>query len=148
MSGIKSAFELPIRIYYRPPASLIYFLTISHVAGIICVFLAAVPALPEWVLCVSAAFSYCMYLRSYIHSRRHPVYIVLQPNDEWLVIDPSGSGNPVSRATTEPGAFVHPLLTVMTLNIEGHRCAFILTSGNTDTEVLRRLRVRLRFPIL
>jgi hypothetical protein len=147
MSGRNSVFELPIRLQYRPPLSLLYFLIFSHAAGVICVFHSAIPVLPGCFMCVVVMISFYIYLRDFIHARRNPVYLILQPDDVWLLIDRAGDMDQVSRVRLEPGSFVHPLLTVLRVNREGRRCSFVLTSGNTDFDILRRLRVRLRFPI-
>lgn len=146
MSGRENAFELPIRFTYRPPKGLLIFLTTSHLGAIICLFLASVPApiLLKGLLSLIILFSCSFYLYSYHHAKQHPRQFILNANDEWLSLDISDREE---KLRLLPAAFVHPLIVVMRFEmVSGKRLALLLTPSNCDPVVLRRLRVRLRYP--
>ncbi len=70
--------------------------------------------------------------------------ILLNSEDEWFVITNSNESLP---AIERPGSFVHPLLVVLLLRCQNRNFAIILSKDNVHEELLRRLRVRLRFPV-
>ena len=146
MSSGKSEFESPIRIIYRPPVLLIYFLTFLHLAAILCILISAIPSPFGSILIAAITASYINESRRYLCGRKHPIHLVLHPDSRWLLINRNDDQDTVSEVKLKDGAFVHPLLIVMNFHAEGTRFPIIFTSNNCDGDTMRRLRVRLRFP--
>lgn len=143
---MESPFILPIRIYYRPPGTLLLFLSIVHIISILCLLPLAIPVWTKGLLVLIILCSYFGYTRDFLHARRNRVELILQPDNEWRVVDISRKDQYWDRVKLIPGAFVHPRLVVLNLKGRAGRYCFLLTHGNVDADTLRRLRVRLRYP--
>ena len=143
---MESPFTMPIRIYYRPPGSLMLFLSIVHAISILCLLPLA---LPDWVKCLLALiilYSYHGYTLDYLRARGKRLELILQPDNEWRLVDLSRPDQQRVRVTLIPGAFVHPRLVVLNMQGPAGRFALLLTPQNVDADTFRRLRVRLRYP--
>ena len=138
-----SAFELPILITYRPPLWMAITLVISHVGAIICIFTVPVPPWIRFLIVTAVISSFLWTLSRYLsyRYRTEPVRLILNSSDDWTLADERGD-RPISLF---PGAFVHPRLLVLRFRDNRRSCSFILTRSNMDADMLRRLRVRLRF---
>lgn len=137
------AFELPIHITYRPPAWLAITLIISHVGAIICIFVLPVP---PWIKVSLTAVVMAGLLRSlsrHLHDsyRSDPSQLILNASDEWILVDERGDRSIMLL----PGAFVHPALLVLRFRDNGRINTCILAPSTVNGDILRRLRVRLRF---
>ena len=67
--------------------------------------------------------------------------LILNSSDEWTLVDERGD-RPIKLL---PGAFVHPRLLVLRFSDDDRKYSIILTPTMLDRDILRRLRVRLRF---
>lgn len=144
--GMDSPFTLPIRIYYRPPGSLIVFLSLIHVVTLLYLLSLALPLWSRVMLALIILCSYIVYLRNFIRACRKRVELILQPDNEWRIVDLNRSEPDSSKMTLIPGAFVHPLLVVLKLKGPPGHYTFLLTAENMNADSLRRLRVRLLYP--
>ena len=147
MAYRESAFALPIRIKYQPPQGLFVYLTVIHSVSLLCLYPPAVPYWSKCVLAVLILFSYGVYLRKYHYARGHPVEVILLPDGGWRLVIPVRQEPQIYNMDLLPGAFVHPVLVILTLRGDPGRFSFIFTMGNVEGATLRRLRVRLRYPI-
>jgi hypothetical protein len=138
-------FQLPIRIEYSPPGWLLPFLLVSHLGAIIIIFILPVPiwAKPVGVAIVVFALIHAWRRDLRCRSLPAPVLLVCNGNDEWVLSDAARS------RTVEllPGSLVHPAMLVLRFRDGNHVHAFFLTPRTVNPDVLRRLRVRLRFKI-
>lgn len=138
-----SAFTLPIHITYRPPRWLAGALLAIHTATIICIFLTPVPILLQTVMIIAVAGS-CIYYWRIFFVRKDlpaPVQLILSIKDVWTLVDSNGERN----VQLLPESLVHPALVVLRFKDDRRTRAFILTPGTVNRDILRRLRVRLRF---
>ena len=87
--------------------------------------------------------SICFYLYKY-NIKQRTVELILNAEENWQVKMDNGV---VHQAVLGDSLFVHPLLTIFSLNYNKHRQYFILTPEIIDAEQFRRLRVRFRFHI-
>lgn len=143
---MESPFILPIRIYYRPPGSLYVFLSFIHFISMLYLFFTALPLWSRELLALIIICSYVGYLRNYVRRRRRRVELILQPDNEWRLVDLNRSDHDSCKMTLIHGAFVHPLLVIVKLRGPSGYYTFLLTRENTDADSLRRLRVRLLYP--
>ena len=70
--------------------------------------------------------------------------ILLTSENDWFVINKE---NEKLMAKERPGSFVHPLMVILLLQCQQKKISIILTNDNTQRDLLRRLRVRLRYPV-
>jgi len=141
-----SAFELPIHISYRPPAWLAFVLIINHFGAIICIFIVPVPVWVKVIIITAILAGLIWSLYGYLHDRYVlPVRrLILNSCDEWKLVDKQGD----RTIKLLPGAFVHEHLVVLRFKDGRRHYSFILSPSSVNRDVLRRLRVRLRFSIV
>ena len=139
-------FEAPVCIAYRPPRGLFRLVCGIHAGAICGVWLAALPTFVRIAFSAVIAVSAWRLLRTISGERNDDDAFALRLDgrDAWSV---RKGDEPWQTAMLLPGAFVHPACQVLRLNTQAGRRTFILTPGNVPDEVLRRLRVRLRYPI-
>lgn len=134
-------------LYIQPEISrrLQMFLLASHL-GVALVVLFT-PGMPWWgmaMLLPAIAFSLWYFWRLYI-SREHPASVfetTFYSIDIWRVHTRQGSG----FARLDDSSFLHPWLCVLNLRGQGGKLhTLILLPDNVPADVLRRLRVRIRF---
>jgi hypothetical protein len=139
-------FELPIVITVRPSKWLNLWLYITHIFAIPVVFMAdlvvPVQVLLIVTICLSLFFSIGKYI--YFREANSIVRIILNGADEWWLTTVRGD---TISATLLPAALVHPLLVILPFQTRDGTYTVILTPDVTDPDMLRRLRVRLRFPL-
>ena len=138
-----SAFELPIHISYRPPSWLAIALIINHIGAIICIFIVAVPVWVAAIITTAVMAGLIRSLSGYLHDRRvlPARQLILNSSNQWRLVDAHGD----RRIRLLPGAFVHEQLLVLRFQDDRRRVSFILSPASVNRDVLRRLRVRLRF---
>ena len=136
------AFELPIHLTYRPPRWLAVVLVLSHSATIICILALAVPVWLKLVTVAVVIGSCVGYWLKYIQCHQdQPLQLILNSADEWKLVDEAGA----REVQLLPQSLAHPALLVLRFR-DGRRVqVFILTPRTVDRDILRRLRVRLRF---
>ena len=140
-----SAFKLPIHIYYRPPAWILPLLGFSHAGAIICVFSVAVPALAQWLTFILLLASLIRHMHETTRSREPGtgIQLFIDSQDKWWIID----AHSAIQGQLLPAALVHPALVIVRVKLPDRIHALILTNGNVNADTLRRLRVRLRYPM-
>ncbi len=145
MNSRESAFELPIHIHYRPSTWVLYGLTFSHIGALICLFPIVIPVGLKFLLGSAIVYSTIRTYRIYLESSTaiKPIQLILNAEDEWLIISSDGNSQ---ASTLLAESFVHPYLVVLRFTTENKQYfVFILTPENVDQDILRRLRVRLKF---
>jgi len=145
MDRRESAFNLPVIINYRPSLWVFSCLCMVHFGALICLYPAAIPVWLKWLLMATVLCSYIRHHRVYVILKNSscPQRLILKASDEWLLCSRDGASIPIKLL---PESFVHPWLVV--LRFKGHKLhfhAFVLTLDNIDVDILRRLRVRLRY---
>jgi hypothetical protein len=146
MNEAGSAFESAIRIEYRPSSYVAALLAIAHLGALAAVALAGIPFWCKALAAGLVAASLLRGLRGWLREFRDPAPPVLQLNgrDEWHLLRANGS-DPMSRGTE---CVVLPWLVVLHLRDSARADRFfILAPDSLPPQVLRRLRVRLRFPL-
>ena len=127
----------------RASPTLLIASIVLHAGGVIALLLAQVPGWAAAGAGVLIVLHGCA-----VHGRLGPnspttrLSLELDVRSEWQLLDENGK-----RIPLEPRGrpFVHPLLIVLEFRTgSGSRHEFILLPDNTDAEILRRLRVRLR----
>ena len=145
MFARESTLISPISVHYRPPAWLYKGLLVSHLGAMLCLFPVAIMLWLKILLGLAIGGSMIRYQRDYI-TQRHtfaPTQLILTPDDEWFRIKHNGDSQDI---TLLAGAWVHPWLIVLRFVDGNHQSySYILTADNVDPEVLRQLRVRLRY---
>lgn len=139
----ENAFNIPIRISYRPPLILVYLMTFSHTGALLCLFFVAVPPLLLGLLMLVTTVNYCLFIRGFFQQQRMlPCpQLCLGKENEWSLLL---GHNEVLSLQLRPGALVHRLLLVLRFSTENRKFyCFILNAENVESNTLRRLRVRL-----
>ena len=146
MSEAGSAFERPIRIEYRPSPRVVTVLAIMHLGALAAV---AISGMPGWAkFCAAALIAAALFrlARQWLREFQDPVppTLLLNGRDEWRLLRRRGS----ERLTAGTDSLSLPGLTILHLRDEaGSNRFFILAPDNAPADILRRLRVRLRFPV-
>jgi len=137
------AFTLPLHIIYRPPGWLAGALLVSHTATIICILFMPVPILLHLVMIITVVGSCIYYCCIYLARKdlSSPVQLLLSIKDVWTLVDSNGE----REVQLLSESLVHPALVVLRFKDNRHTRVFILTPGTVNPDILRRLRVRLRF---
>ncbi len=92
------------------------------------------------MLLISLVHTLCLYVWQNVPYS--PVELILNDMEEWLLILAEGQ---TVEVVLRSGAFVHPLLVVLPFKYGLRFPVVILTPDVVDQDLLRRLRVRLRF---
>lgn len=134
--------ELPIFIPYRPSMRVCLFNSLVHAGALFCLVLADLPHLVSVLTGTGVLTHYGFYLKRFFLPES--ICFKLDREDHWQLLRPG-------RAAVElgllPGALVHPKIVVLCFREAGGRTrSCVLTRDNLDTQTLRRLRVRLRWP--
>jgi Membrane-bound toxin component of toxin-antitoxin system len=143
MNHRDNAFNLPIRIYYRPPKALMYFMSTAHTGALLCLFPVVLPLWLKALLMILVAANHIRFFRCFSKQQtaESRPQLFLSRDDVWSLIDADNNAVPL---TLQPGALVHRLLLVLRFIAEdGKSYAFILRPENVEQNTLRRLRVRL-----
>ena len=139
-------FELPLSIPCRPSQGLAILSVITYAGAVAAVLMSAVPV-PVMVFIVTGLAAGCirqLFRLGKDHSRTPP-HLILTVREDWRLVAADGTTEELVRAVP---AFVHPWLVILHFaSGGGSRHVFALTPDNTEAETLRRLRVRLRFPL-
>jgi hypothetical protein len=142
-----SKFLLPLVFVYRPSKSLLYFLILMHGATLPGLAYAGIDPRIAVVCGILVIWSLLRYTIQ--HCSRsgvgHGNRFILSPDNDWWMLDRNGKGQLIKQLR---GSVVHPWLVIIRFKCEQDRCyALILTRDNLEADVLRRLRVRLRYAI-
>jgi len=142
---VNSRFELPLLIIIKPSpwmSSVLIFIHIGAAAALLAVDLHSI-AISAVLMAIAASLAHALVT---VVGQKHPdtpVQLLLTAGEEWWLTCVSGH---TFQARLLPVACVHPLLTVMSFGARGRRrYSVILTPDVVDGDLLRRLRVRLRF---
>lgn len=141
-----SAFEHTIRIAYRPSPRALTLFTAMHLGALPPVVLCGLPLSVKFCIAALVTVSLAVQSRQWRRALRDPAPSILQLNarDEWRLERRGVS----ARMTAGADSVVLPGLILLHLRDEARASRFfILAPDNTPADVLRRLGVRLRFPI-
>ena len=143
MTHRDNAFNVPIRISYRPPLSLLYFMAFTHLGAIVSLALVSVPIVIFWLLLALILGNGFFHYRNFkSQSAATPgLELCLGKANEWTLL---GLEDDVMTLRLLPGAVVHQLLLILRFVDENGRShCFILNKDNVAVDIRRRLRVRL-----
>lgn len=137
-------FAYPIRIIIRNSKWLAVYFLASHIGAIIVLLFVAIPfrAYIFISLLILCNLVYLLYLHYFNTSPFSPVEIYLDHEDNWWITCRNGIAK---RVELRGACFVHPKLIILRLGQAMHGFNFILTPDVVDHDLLRRLRVRLKF---
>lgn len=119
---------------------------VMHAGAATAVLSSAIPGPVQACIALGLA-GWCIVqvLGFHAERKRSPRDLILTVRGEWRLLGADGVAQELIPA---PQVFVHPWLIVLHFGSgRGVRHVFALTPDNTDADVLRRLRVRLRFPM-
>lgn len=137
-------FAEPLYLQPRPSLLLAGFFILGYAtAAVALAYIDMSPAV-RILLGLMLAVSLYRNLRVYVllNSPRSLLKLVWDASGKWRAWDGFGREH---EATLTPDYFVHPKLVIFSLKLEGlGRRAVLLLPDSLDSEVLRRLRVRLR----
>ncbi|MDH4275603.1 MAG: hypothetical protein OEW08_11230 [Gammaproteobacteria bacterium] len=118
-------------------------LALLHAGAAVWVLVVPVPLIAQWVSLLGIVCSGFYYVCRYA-LQRHPLAVtrmVWLHDDQWQVFQRNGQQ---FTASLHNGAFVHPWLVVVPLNLEkGGRRRVAVIADAAPHELFRRLRVRL-----
>lgn len=142
MDEQSGGLTLPIEIAYRRPRWLLPYLIITPLAATVCVLIADLAWPLALLLAMTALLLAVQGAGRVLHDQTG---IVLDIKDRWFVSDAPGRGRAarlVSATVSLPGFIVLVLQTD-----DRKRYSFILTSIEQPVALMRRLRVRLYYPL-
>ena len=137
-------FELPLRIDIKPSFWLASGLTGGHLGACLVLFGVKLPLAIKLLIAMAILASLLHTVRTYILQKNphSPVQLLLDVMDEWHLTTANGE---TCEVTLRTGALVHPLLVVLPFRHGMRFPVVILASDVIDADMLRRLRVRLRY---
>jgi len=137
-------FALPVLILIKPSTWLTSGIVVVHLGASLALCIADLPWLTKFMvmLIVTASLIHALLTHVLQNHPDAPVQLLLTTDAEWWLTCVNGQTFAVQLM---PGAFVHPLLTVMIFQEEKRRYTVILTPDVVEADMFRRLRVRLRF---
>lgn len=143
MLSLKSA--APLYLERRPSRTLMIFLTVTHGVGLLVLPWLALPWGLAWILGVGIIVSFCLNWRSHalLSGPRAIVQIVWDGQGVWHL----RQRNDIEwTGELLPGYFAGPRLVLLSfvLGPWWRRTSVVLLPDNSESEALRRLRVRLR----
>jgi len=146
VNGAGSAFERPFRIAYRPSPRVVMLLAAMHLGAVPTVLLSGIPGPVKVVASMLVIAALIRASREWRRAFRDPDPPILQLNarDEWRLRE-AGDERAVSMGMdclSVPGLIILHVRDA----VRGDRF-FVLASDNAPADVLRRLRVRLRYPV-
>ncbi len=143
--------EMPIFIDYRPSLRLGIFNTLIHFGAIFCLLLTDIPLVLTGLVGTCVLVHYACYARRYLRALngRTKALLKLDKQNRWQLIRAGGeTSEEIIDLDLLPGTLVHPLIVALRFKDETGRIrACVMTPDNLDKQTLRRLRVRLRFPL-
>lgn len=143
---MESPLALPLIFFYSPSIRLFLVQGVIHLGAVVCLWPTLLPLWlkPLLALCILALL--VRQGREFLRLRDRPLHLMLNREEEWLLLQ---QGMDDERLQLLPGAFVHPWLAVLRFRRAGRLwpLVLILTRDNIESELFRRLRVRLRHPM-
>ena len=145
MSRNQSPFLLPVFIPLRHSRKIYYCVFAFHLFIMITVCIVQL-SIDKWYLMILVGISFSWYVKIFRNNTfpLHAKTVLLNSNDQWFVINKQGEK---IQAIILPGSFVHPRLILIRIRSRHRTIPIILLDDNLDIESLRRLRVRLRYPV-
>jgi len=146
MSEAGSAFERPIRIEYRPSPRMLVLFAAMHLGAVAAVALTGGSAGMKACIAALVAAVLLRQSRQWRSALRDtaPPILQLDAGDQWRLLHDGRS----ERMSLGTDCLALPGLIVLHLRDEARANRFfILAPDNAPRDALRRLRVRLRYPI-
>ena len=143
MNHRDNEFNIPVRITYRPPITLLHYMAFTHIGAIICLCVVSLSIFLFGILSVLIIVNYFLYYQKFESEREAvpSVELCLGNSNEWtalMLVDD------VMTLRLLPGALMHQLLLILRFVDEnGRSFCFVLSKENFAIDILRGLRVRL-----
>lgn len=139
------SFASPIRIPVVRATALHYSLVACHLLMLVVLIRVCPPGLHTAMLVLLVIASLVLEVFTIGMPHRRCKVLLLGRNDEWSLVNANGER---ISARLLAGFFVSTRLVIVRLKARGKRpLHVVLTPANTPPDALRRLRVRLRFPL-
>ncbi len=141
-----SAFEHPIIIHYRTPWWLFYIYFITYVLAIYCILQTAFLPQIKFIFVVFLAYGLCNESKSHFQLTKHRKLITLHLDklDNWMIVC---NDRKIKVKLISIGFYSSSLIVLTFSDNNKKRHSFVITSEILDKDSLRRLRVRLLYPI-
>lgn len=138
-------YTLPLMVTVQPPVWMLYWLYFIHLGIIPLLFVTSL----EWYFCLLLVI---LVLFSLYHNLCIHVYqsasssilrVLVNDENEWWITMANGK---TCQAELLPVNLVHARLIILGFRCAGKTAYAILTPNAGNSDILRRLRVRMRFP--
>lgn len=141
-----SGFEHPIVIHYRPPWWLFYIYLLTYALAIYCILQTAFLPQIKFIFVVIMAYGLCKECKSHFQftKDKQVLTLYLDKSDNWMLIC---NDREIKVKLISIGFYTSSLIVLTCSDKNKKRHSFIITSEILDKDSLRRLRVRLLYPI-
>lgn len=138
-------FKLPVFIIVKASRWLKIWLYIIHLIAVPVILITSLAWPVKYMLIFICCISLFYSLRNYIQltGKNSIVRLILNDADEWWLTTAQGD---TLDATLLPGALVHPMLVILPFRSQNGKHTVILSPDVINNDMLRRLRVRLKYP--
>ncbi|MCZ6802773.1 MAG: hypothetical protein O7D86_02260 [Proteobacteria bacterium] len=146
MNRTENPFLATLRLPLKIPPIIITASVLVHIISLFLPWLTGLEFSIKIILTCIPIASICYYRYKYkiYQDKERATELILNAEDIWQVKMNNGV---VHQAILGKSLFVHPWLTIISLNYDKQRAHFIFTPEIIDAGQFRRLRVRLRFQI-
>lgn len=136
-------FNSPLYLCPVPPRACLVPVGFIHAGALAGIFAAALAPYLQWGLAGMVLVHLALSVRRLYG--RAAARVVLTARDDWFLIEPGGRSRAVKP---DAGLVLHPGLILLIFRDEqANRWPFLFWSRYADADSLRRLRVRLRYPL-
>ena len=138
-------FELPVFIIVKASRWLKIWLYIIHLLAVLVILMTGLTWPVKYLLIFICCTGLFYVIRNYIllTGKNSIIRLLLNHVDEWWLTTAQGD---TVNATLLPGALVHPMLVILPFRSQSGKHTVILSPDVINNDMLRRLRVRLKYP--
>lgn len=124
----------------------VFYIVATHGGALVLLFATGMPWYLQLLCCVAVTVhaGYMLVRYSPRFSRELPREVLLTPTGDWWLTDADGNA---SRASLKADAFISPLIVVLRFQCAGGVRRAVIVADEYNTDMLRRLRVRLKYPV-
>lgn len=146
MDRFQKPFLATLRLPIATPQIVVKLQVLAYTVALFAPWFSSISLIFKVILSIFPIVGLCYIINktAFFMSNKSVAELILGIEDDWQVKLKDGE---VYEATLADSMFVHPLLTIILLKYEGCADYFIFTPSNTDADLFRRLRVRLRFKL-
>lgn len=147
MDKSQNPFLNTIRLRVKTAPIIVILVILVHFFSFFMPWMSGLGLISKAVLTALPLISFAYYLNKYHFGpeEKQVSELILASDDCWQVTTKNGTCYPADLGKV---LFIHPLLTIITLSFNQSKKDFIFTPENIDTELFRRLRVRLKYKVV